>query len=109
MPRPLRFAQAGYVFHVLNRSVAGLPLFEKATDFDAFDRVLHEALQRVPIRLLAYCVMSNHWHLVLWPRTDSELSRFVGWLTLTHTQRWHAHRHTTGTGHLYQGRFKSFP
>ena len=37
------------------------------------------------------------------------MSRFTGWLTLTHTQRRHAHRHTTGTGHVYQGRFKSFP
>ena len=53
--------------------------------------------------------MPNHWHLVVWPRKDGELSRFVGWLTLTHTQRWHAHRHSTGSGHVYQGRFKSFP
>src|SRR5208337_3088457 len=60
-------------------------------------------------RLLAYCVMPNHWHLIVWPRQDGELSRFVGWLTLTHTQRWHAQRHTRGSGHVYQGRFKSFP
>jgi putative transposase len=53
--------------------------------------------------------LPNHWHLVVWPRKDGELSRFVGWLTLTHTQRWHAHRHSIGSGHLYQGRFKSFP
>ena len=53
--------------------------------------------------------MPNHWHLVVWPRHDGELSRFVGWLTLTHTQRWHAHRRSAGEGHLYQGRFKSFP
>ena len=53
--------------------------------------------------------MGNHWHLVVWPHEDGELSRFVGWLTLTHTQRWHAHRKSTGSGHLYQGRFKSFP
>ena len=46
---------------------------------------------------------------MIWPEKDGELSRFTGWLTLTHTQRWHAHRHTTGSGHLYQGRFKSFP
>ena len=53
--------------------------------------------------------MPNHWHLVVWPSRDGELSEFVGWLTLTHTQRWHAHRQTAGSGHLYQGRFKSFP
>ncbi len=53
--------------------------------------------------------MPNHWHLVVWPRNDGELSKFVGWLTLTHTQRWHAHRRSTGSGHVYQGRFKSFP
>jgi len=53
--------------------------------------------------------MPNHWHLVVWPRQDGELSEFAGWLTLTHTQRWHAHRQSAGSGHVYQGRFKSFP
>ena len=47
--------------------------------------------------------------MVVWPRTDGELSKFAGWLTLTHTQRWHAHRQSAGSGHVYQGRFKSFP
>jgi putative transposase len=61
------------------------------------------------MRLLAYCVMPNHFHLVVWPRADGDLTRFMAWLTMTHTQRWHAHRHTAGTGHLYQGRYKSFP
>jgi putative transposase len=61
------------------------------------------------MRLLAYCVLPNHFHLLLWPRADGDLSRFMRWLTLTHTQRWHAHRHSAGSGHLYQGRFKSFP
>lgn len=60
------------------------------------------------MRLLAYCVMLNHWHLVLWPQHDGQLSRFITWLTLTHTQRWHAARGSTGTGHLCQGRYKSF-
>lgn len=102
-------APGGLVYHVLNRANGRLPIFEKNEDYEAFERVLAQAVQRVDIRLLAYCVMPNHWHLVLWPRVDGDLSRFVGWLTLTHTQRWHAHRHTTGSGHLYQGRFKSFP
>ena len=53
--------------------------------------------------------MRHHWHLVVWPREDGELSQFVGWLTLTPTQRWHAHRQSTGSGHVDQGRFKSFP
>ena len=67
------------------------------------------ALEKHPIRLLAFCLMPNHWHMVLWPEQDDQLTAFLRWLTHTHTQRWHAHHHTAGTGHLYQGRFKSFP
>jgi putative transposase len=59
--------------------------------------------------LLAYCVMPNHWHLVVWPERDGDLSEFMRWLTGTHTQRWHAKHHTQGTGPLYQGRFKASP
>jgi putative transposase len=83
-------------------------IFDGPKDYEAFERILVEAVQRAKMRLLAYCVMPNHWHLVLWPREDGDLSTFVGWLTLTHTQRWHAHRHSVGSGHVYQGRFKSF-
>ena len=86
-----------------------MQLFDTPADYEAFERVLAEAHERVAMRTLAYCVMPTHWHLVLWPREDGELSRFMAWVTLTHTQRWHAHRHTTGSGHLVQGRFKSFP
>jgi len=85
-----------------------MPIFDKAEDYEAFERILDEAVRRVKMRLLAYCVLPNHWHLVVWPRRDGDLSAFVGWLTLTHTQRWHAHRHSVGSGHVYQGRFKSF-
>ena len=109
MGRPKRAADGGLIYHVLNRANARMTIFEKPEDFAAFERVLEEAVERAKMRLLAYCVMSTHWHLVLWPREDGELSRFTGWLTLTHTQRWHAHRHSSGSGHLYQGRFKSFP
>ncbi len=89
--------------------MARLPLFEKDGDYQAFERVLAQALQQYPTRLLAYCLMPNHWHMVLWPCEDGELTAFVRWLTHTHSMRWHAHYHTGGTGHVYQNRFKSFP
>jgi len=109
MPRRPRISTGGYVYHVLNRGVARLDIFEDDADFSAFEEVLAEALARMPgVRLLSYCLMSNHWHLVLWPRRDGELSEFMRWLTVTHTQRWHAHHQTSGTGPVYQGRYKSF-
>ena len=61
------------------------------------------------MRLLGYELMPNHWHLVLRPEADGEMSRFLRWVTATHTMRYHAHYHTSGEGHLDQGRFKSFP
>jgi putative transposase len=84
-------------------------IFDDDADYEAFERILWQAVERSNTRLLAYCLMPNHWHLVVWPRKNDELSRFVGWLTLTHTQRWHAYRNSAGSGHVYQGRFKSFP
>ena len=109
MGRPNRAADGGLCYHVLNRANARLKIFRQDRDYDAFQRILEQAVERTKTRLLAYCLMPNHWHLVVWPREDGELSRFAGWLTLTHTQRWHAHRRSAGSGHVYQGRFKSFP
>ena len=109
MGRPLRAASGDIVYHVLNRANARMTLFDDDGDYAAFERVLGQACEHGHMRLLAYCVMPNHWHLVVWPRHDGDLSRFMNWLTLTHTQRWHQHRHTVGEGHVYQGRFKSFP
>jgi putative transposase len=108
MGRALRTVAGGFAYHVLNRANARMRIFDKSKDYEAFERILADAVRRTKMRLLAYCVMPNHWHLVVWPREDGDLSTFVGWLTLTHTQRWHAHRHSVGSGHVYQGRFKSF-
>jgi len=109
MPRPPRAAEGGLIYHALNRANAGLTIFASDDDYAVFERVLSEALARDDMRLLAYCLMPDHFHLLLWPREDGDLSRFMRWLTMTHTQRWHAQHRTAGTGHLYQGRFKSFP
>jgi len=109
MPRTARNAPGGVVYHVLNRANGRLRLFKKDEDFLAFEQVMMLAFERFPMRVLAWCLMSNHWHLVLWPRRDGDLTAFMRQLTLTHAQRWkHAHN-AVGHGHLYQGRFKSFP
>src|SRR3989304_5021043 len=79
MGRPLRAAVGGVIYHVLNRANGGLQLFEKAGDYGAFERVFEEAHERIPMRTLAYCLMPNHWHLVLWPRRDGDLSQFLAW------------------------------
>ena len=109
MGRPLRAAAGGIIYHVLNRANGRQVMFETPQDYQLWEQVLQEAQVQVPVRILAYCVMPNHWHLVLWPRRDGDLSRFMAWLTLTHTQRWHGQHHSVGSGHLYQGRYKSFP
>ena len=77
-------------YHVLNRANARRMLFDDDGNYAAFERVLAQACERVSMQLFAYCVMPNHWHPVLWPYCDGGLSRFISWLTLTHTQRWHA-------------------
>jgi putative transposase len=108
MPRPRRTAIGGLVYHVLNRANGRRRIFEKPGDYAAFERLLADIQERTAMRVLAWCLMPNHWHLVLWPREDGDLSTFVRLVCLTHAQRWHAHRGSAGTGHLYQGRFKSF-
>jgi putative transposase len=109
MPRRPRFPTGGYLFHVLNRGAGRQTLFHTDRDYEAFERVLEETRRGVAMRLLAYVLMPNHWHLVLWPQGDHDLPAYMHQLTTTHTQRWHAARGTAGTGPVYQGRYKSFP
>jgi len=100
-------------YHVMNRATARATIFAGDGDYAAFERVLAEGREREAecMRICSYVLMPNHFHLVLWPQPgeDEAVSRLMKWLTLTHAQRWHAHRHTAGTGALYGARFKSFP
>jgi putative transposase len=95
-------------YHVLNRAVGRRTIFSKPWDFNAFERVLAYAMKETPVSLLAYCVMPNHWHLLVQPTGDRDLGRFMHRLTTTHTRRWQERYQEVGFGHLYQGRFKSF-
>ena len=106
---PRRISTGGLAYHILNRRVGRLGLFDKPADYMAFENILKQAHERTGIRIAAYCLMPNHWHLLLWPRDDGELSEVMRWVTVTHTQRWHAHRESFGSGPVYQGRFRSFP
>lgn len=109
MPRRPRAGSGGFIFHVLNRGVRRQRLFDAAADYTEFERLLDEARRRIPIRLLVFCLMPTHFHFVLWPENDDQLSRFMHWLTGAHARTWHARHETAGTGPVYQGRFKSFP
>jgi putative transposase len=109
MPRRPRISTAGLFFHVVNRAAKRSTLFESATDYEAFERVLATAVARSDVSLFAYCVMPNHWHLLLSPRVDGALSRFMHWLTTTHARRWQTVRKLDGQGAVYQGRFRAIP
>jgi len=110
MGRPPRIDVGGYAYHVLNRAAGRRRIFAKDADYAAFERVLAEAVERAAgdVELLAYCVMGNHWHLVVRTTRDGALSPFMKWLTLTHTQRYQVAHDSVGDGPVYQGRFKSF-
>jgi putative transposase len=109
MGRVRRVDVGGLVYHALNRGNFRSALFKREAHYQEFLAIVEAGLNSVPIRILAYCLMPNHWHLVLYPRGDGELSKFLQRITLTHTQRYRAHTRTVGYGHLYQGRYKSLP
>ena len=107
MGRARRVDVGGVVYHVLNRANFRSRLFRSPAHYQEFLSILEESLQFVPLRILAYGLMPNHWHRVLYPRADGDLGKFNQRVTLTHTQRYHAQTRTVGSGHVYQGRYKS--
>lgn len=107
MPRTARASAGGYCYHVINRGNAQSQVFHKAGDYRAFQSLMAEASLRIPMRVVAYCLMPNHFHLALWPAADGDLSRWMHWLLTTHVRRYL--REYSASGHIWQGRFKAFP
>lgn len=105
MPRTGRIVEPYSVQHVVNRGNARHQLFRDHEDYEEFISLLCMASEIVPIPLFAYCLMPNHWHLVLRPPTPEALSGYMQWLTGTHVRRTHVQRGSRGLGHLYQGRY----
>jgi len=107
MPRRPREGTAERVFHVLNRAVQGLVPFSEEEACEAYIGTLCETMDRFPMRILAYALMPNHWHLVLWPPTDDSLAPFMKYLTAAHARSWRRTTDTRGRGAVYQGRYKA--
>ena len=108
MGRIARVDIGDHAYHVINRAVGRLKIFDTPADYQLFLDLLREAKEMTDMRILAYTIMPNHWHLLLYPANDGDMGIFMHWLTNAHTRRVHALTETIGTGPLYQGRYKSF-
>ena len=107
MPRTARASVGGLIYHALNRGNRREAVFHELADYYAFVAAIAEASRRLPVDLFGYCLMPNHFHLVLRPHADGDLGRWMRWLLTAHAQRYHRHYKTTG--HVWQGRHKAFP
>lgn len=106
MPRIARGLADGFIYHVLNRGNGKQEVFHKNQDYKAFVELMEEAKSRYSIKIFAYCLMPNHFHMMIMPIQAEELSRCMQWLMTSHVRRYHTHYGTSG--HVWQGRFKSF-
>jgi len=106
MPRIARGLVDGFIYHVLNRGNGGQEIFHREGDYKAFINLMEKAKERYFVKIFAYCVMPNHFHMVLMPHRAEDLSRWLQWLMTSHVRRYH--RHYGSSGHIWQGRFKSF-
>src|SRR3989338_1076349 len=108
MPRNARVDVGGEIYHVINRANGRMEIFHDKEDYQLFEELLRETKDLVDMRILAYVLMPNHWHLLLYPKADGDLGTFMHRLSNAHTRKVHAKTKTNGSGHLYQGRYKSF-
>jgi putative transposase len=107
MPRTARASVGDVCYHVMNRGNGLAKVFLSDQDYDDFTQLMADARERLPLRILAYCLMPNHFHMVLWPHGDGDLGRWMQWLLTCHVRRFHRVNGTSG--HVWQGRFKAFP
>ncbi|MFH1624527.1 MAG: transposase, partial [Pseudomonadota bacterium] len=96
MPRIARGLAGGFVYHIINRGNGRQKVFHEDEDYQAFVDLMVEARNRYSIKTLAYCLMPNHFHMVLMPLRAEELSRYMQWLMTSHVRRYHRHYGTSG-------------
>jgi len=107
MPRVARQLQHGYCYHLLNRGNGKATLFLDRFDYSAFMKLLAGMRAGYDVRLLAYCLMPNHFHLVLQAEATGAVSEAMQWAQTSYVSRFRVRYGSTG--HIFQGRFKSFP
>ena len=107
MPRTARASVAETWYHVLNRGNRRETVFHKPADYDAFVETVVDSQARLTVDILGYCLMPNHFHLVIRTHADGDMGRWMQWVLMAHARRYHRHYRTTG--HVWQGRFKAFP
>lgn len=78
MPRTARAAVGGYCYHVINRGNEGAQVFHGEDDYHAFVRLVRQACARVPMRVIGYGLMPNHFHCLLWPPGDNDMAGHPG-------------------------------
>ena len=109
MSRQPRLAIGDTVYHCINRANEKVQIFNADAEYQHFESLLEEGKELLDMRILSYCIMPNHWHLVLYPTEDRDLGEFMRWITTTHVRQRRTKTNSVGYGHLYQGTYKSFP
>jgi putative transposase len=106
MPRITRGLVSDCIYHILNRGNAKQNVFYKTHDYEAFIKLMREAKEKYIIKLFAYCLMPNHFHMLIMVIQPEEFIKYMHWLMTSHVRRYHSHYGTSG--HIWQGRYKSF-
>ena len=106
MPRIPRGEMVGGIYHIINRGNMKMQVFDDTEDYEYFLKLLEIASKREQVEIHAYCLMLNHFHLLLIPKEAKSLSRFMQWVMTSHVRYYHKKNRTSG--HIWQGRYKSF-
>jgi len=106
MPRIARALADNACYHLINRGNGRQQVFHKDGDYRAFIDLMLTAREKFAVRLHAWCLMPNHFHLLVQPEQADQLNKMMQWLMTSHVRRYHQHYGTSG--HVWQGRYKSF-
>lgn len=109
MPRPPRYYPDHVPQHIVNRGNRKSRIFQSPEDYLGFVGALAVAAERTVVRLVAFCLLPNHWHLVLWPFNGHEISSYMQIVMNSHLRDLLARHNLNGLGHVYQGRHRNHP